>query len=111
MEDSVGQVVLPYAPERLKNYELGLRADWLNRTLRTNLTNSDLAEYITYPKDRANWVEVELTGVATVAGTESTSQAIYVLPILASDITVQTVSPPGQPSPYGDQVASCQSPK
>ncbi|MEN9705019.1 MAG: hypothetical protein RLZZ393_898 [Pseudomonadota bacterium] len=36
--DSVGAVRLNYSPELIKNYEVGLRADWLNRTLRTNLT-------------------------------------------------------------------------
>jgi iron complex outermembrane receptor protein len=29
-------IVQPYAPETLKNYEVGLRSDWLDRTLRFN---------------------------------------------------------------------------
>lgn len=56
--DSVGQVILPYAPELLKNYEAGLRADWLNRTLRTNLTVFDTkwlgVQYLGTVVDRGN---------------------------------------------------------
>ncbi len=58
--------------------------------------------FITYPKDHANWVEVLLTGTATVGGTESTATAEFVLPVLATDVTVANVEPPGQISPYGD---------
>lgn len=57
---------------------------------------------ITYPKDRANWVEVRLTGTATVAGTESTATAEFVLPVASTDISSRSVSPPGAVSPYGD---------
>jgi hypothetical protein len=58
--------------------------------------------FITYPKDHANWVEVLLTGTATVNGTESTAAAEFVLPVLSADITQKNVTPPGQISPYGD---------
>jgi hypothetical protein len=64
--------------------------------------------FITYPKDHAQWVEVLLTGIASVSGTETTATAEFVLPILASDVTNSTVPPPGQFSPYGI-VGSCAS--
>jgi hypothetical protein len=57
--------------------------------------------FITYPKDHAQWVEVLLTGIASVAGTETTATSEFVLPILASDISNLQVSPPGATSPYG----------
>lgn len=65
--------------------------------------------FITYPKDHANWVEVKLTGIATVAGTETTATRIFILPILQSDLSNQNVPPPGHPSPYG-VATSCASP-
>jgi iron complex outermembrane receptor protein len=34
---SVGSVATPYEPETLKDYEVGLKAEWLDRRLRTNL--------------------------------------------------------------------------
>lgn len=60
--DSVGPGQLAYEPELLKNYEVGLRADWLDRTLRTNLTafRTDWLgiQYLGTVKDRANGTEV-----------------------------------------------------
>ena len=54
-----------------------------------------------YPKDHALWVQVVLTATATVSGTQSATSSTFILPGLASDYTTQTVSPPGQKSPYG----------
>jgi hypothetical protein len=54
-----------------------------------------------YPKDRANWTDVELTVRGTVVGTESVAKNAFALPGLADDYTKLQVSPPGQPSPYG----------
>ena len=54
-----------------------------------------------YPKDHAYWVAVKLTASATVSGTQTSTSASFVLPGLSSDYTNQTVSPPGQVSPYG----------
>ncbi|MGH8810316.1 MAG: Ig domain-containing protein, partial [Noviherbaspirillum sp.] len=57
---------------------------------------------ILYPRDRGNWTAVRLKVRGSVAGTEATYQtATYTLPVLASDMTDATVSPPGMPSPYG----------
>jgi hypothetical protein len=66
--------------------------------------------FITYPKDHANWVEVLLTGIASVAGTETTAQAEFVLPILSTDVENGGVSPPGAISPYG-QASNCANPQ
>lgn len=64
---------------------------------------------ITFPKDHALWVKVKLTGIAAVAGTETTTSASFVLPGLASDYSNASVSPPGAVSPYG-QGSTCANP-
>jgi hypothetical protein len=56
---------------------------------------------ITYPKDRAYWVETRLTAIATVAGTETTATADFVLPGSADDYDDVDSAPPGAISPYG----------
>lgn len=57
---------------------------------------------VLYPRDRGNWTEVKLTIRGAVSGTESTYQlAPYWLPVLATDLTNESISPPGSPSPYG----------
>jgi len=65
------------------------------------LDQSGTAEFeITYPQDRSDWVRVRLRAVASVQGTETTEEAVFVLPMSASDATGQG-SPPGVNSPYG----------
>ena len=59
-----------------------------------------------YPRDRANWVEVELTVTGTVAGTESVARNAFWLAALAKDLSDPLVSPPGQISPYGTQACT-----
>jgi hypothetical protein len=54
-----------------------------------------------YPRDRAYWVEAELTVTGTVAGTESLARSKLWLPGLGSDYADPNVSPPGSFSPYG----------
>lgn len=54
-----------------------------------------------YPRDRANWVRVELTVTGTVAGTESVARNAFWLSALAKDMTDIDVAPPGFYSPYG----------
>jgi len=54
-----------------------------------------------YPKDHAYWVGVALTATATVAGTQNSTTANFLLPGLASDYASQSIAPPGPISPYG----------
>lgn len=61
---------------------------------------------ITYPKDRAYWVVAGLDATITVNGDQGRTSVQFVLPGLSADFTQETVSPPGQTSPYGT-AASC----
>jgi hypothetical protein len=63
---------------------------------------------LNYPRDRGNWLVVELTARANVGGTEAIASGNYVLPALSSDLNVHDVSPPGLVSPYG--VHACNQP-
>lgn len=56
---------------------------------------------IKYPAEVGNWVKVRLEARATVAASEGTGRVDFVLPVLASDFTTETVSPPGNPSRFG----------
>lgn len=64
---------------------------------------------ITYPKDRANWVEIKLKASALVSGTENVAVAKFILPILAEDINDANILPPGAVSPYGE-ASTCSDP-
>ncbi len=55
---------------------------------------------VVYPQQFARWVQVVLEAQTSVQGTESSSNARFVLPIAASDVTRET-NPPGNPSPFG----------
>lgn len=61
---------------------------------------------IKYPSEVGNWVKVRLEARATVAASEGTGRVEFVLPVLASDFTDKGVSPPGNPSRFG-QSTSC----
>ena len=54
-----------------------------------------------YPRDRGNWVRVELTVSGTVAGTESRARNAFWLAALVERPEPLRRAPPGQPSPYG----------
>lgn len=57
---------------------------------------------ILYPKDRAGWTEVMMTVRGSVSGTEASYSTIpYFLPVLAADVSSETIPPPGVTSPYG----------
>ena len=56
---------------------------------------------LTYPRDRANWLNVELTIRGNSSGTEATYVGYTLLPGLFSDFNRLDVSPPGMYSPYG----------
>ena len=64
---------------------------------------------LTYPRDRANWLNVELTIRGNSSGTEATYVGYTLLPGLFSDFNRVDVSPPGVISPYG-QATDCRNP-
>ena len=66
------------------------------------VVNGSAALNVTYPQDHADWVQSLLTATATVAGTETSTTSLFWLPMLASDLSNVTVSPPGILSPYGE---------
>lgn len=59
-----------------------------------------------YARDRANWLDVDLTIRGQVSGSEASYVAYAILPGLAADYISQAVTPPGRYSPYG-RVADC----
>ena len=64
---------------------------------------------LTYPRDRANWLDVELTIRGNSSGTEATYVGYTLLPGLATDFNRVDISPPGVISPYG-QATDCRNP-
>lgn len=66
---------------------------------------------VVYPKNHALWRLMRLTARASVSGTEWQSVSEFVLPILVSDVTDKTVSPPNvNPVPFGS-ASDCANPK
>ncbi len=63
---------------------------------------------IEWPEDHSIWVAVDLTGSASVAGTESSSTTSFGLKILSTYLTTTSSDPPGKISPYG--IGACTSP-
>ena len=61
---------------------------------------------VEYPEDHALWVQATLTATATVQGTQSSTEATFVLPMLATYLSDTSSQPPGFRSPYG-VAASC----
>lgn len=64
---------------------------------------------ITYPRNYSQWVRVRLRAIASVQGTETTSDAVFVLPVLADDVNDAGTMPPGQISPFGT-ASNCTNP-
>lgn len=57
---------------------------------------------LTYPRDRANWLSVDLTIRGSVQGSEAVYQAYIPRLIgIVGDFSDRKVTPPGQTSPYG----------
>jgi hypothetical protein len=69
-------------------------------------SNGTAAVNVIYPKDHAFWAVAALTATATVAGTQSSTTASFVLPGALVDYAQQTIAPPGPVSPYGE-ATSC----
>jgi hypothetical protein len=49
---------------------------------------------ITYPRSFGEWVEVTMRVTIATSGTESSVSRTFVLPVVAADVTTQTVAPP-----------------
>ncbi len=56
---------------------------------------------ISYAKEFAYWVDVELEARAGTAGNDPPSIVLFTLPGVSGDYTVETVAPPGVVSPFG----------
>jgi hypothetical protein len=57
---------------------------------------------IEYAREYAGWTTLRLrVTITAIAGTEVASERTFTLPVLASDLTSETVAPPGAVSPYG----------
>jgi hypothetical protein len=60
---------------------------------------------INYPQSYAQWVDIRLVVSAKVTGSESSTQAIFTLPVLESDIDTERRTPPlqgvGYSGPFG----------
>lgn len=65
---------------------------------------------LVYPRDRANWLDVNLTVRGQANGSESTYTSLVHLLGLSSDYTNQNVAPPGAVSPYG-VATTCSNPQ
>lgn len=61
---------------------------------------------ISYAKDFAHWVKVELEARAGTAGNDPPSTVVFDLPGLTSDYAVETQEPPGLHGPFG-RAAGC----
>lgn len=61
---------------------------------------------VTFPQDRAFYIQVRLSAKATVAGTETVEDVVFELPGVVDDFADPLVAPPGMVSPYG-QANTC----
>lgn len=77
------------------------------RTLVTDASGLGTVSLI-YAESYAPWVTIKLRAEAVVSGTESSKEAIFVVPGLAADFSSATVSPAGVVSPFG--VNPCNTP-
>jgi len=75
----------------------------------TTGADGSLLVTVSYPKDHAYYVKVQLIATTAVTGTQSSSSSTFLLPYAAADFSQQTVQPPGPVSPYG-VAADCSNP-
>jgi len=59
---------------------------------------------VVYPQSDNLWVDVRITALLTVFGTEYTESQAFTLEALAEDIDDETAPPPGRFSPFGQNV-------
>jgi len=64
---------------------------------------------LTYPQDRAYWVQVRLSATVSVNGSQGATFTDFILEGLADDFNQEDVSPPGFFSPYG-RASLCSNP-
>lgn len=67
----------------------------------TTDANGQAVVSLIYPRDRANWLTVDLTIRGQVSGTEARYVGYTRLPGLGTDFASLATSPPGRVSPYG----------
>ncbi|MES2115475.1 MAG: Ig-like group 1 domain-containing protein [Pseudomonadota bacterium] len=67
----------------------------------TTDANGQAVVSLIYPRDRANWLAIDLTIRGQVSGTEARYVGYTRLPGLAADFASLATSPPGRVSPYG----------
>jgi Bacterial Ig-like domain (group 1) len=72
--------------------------------------NGKLLVTVSYPKDHAYYVTVQLVASTNVAGTQSSTSSTFDLPGAAIDFNSQNTGPPGPASPYG-QATTCVDPR
>jgi hypothetical protein len=87
-----------------------IKPDVNNPSLTTD-ANGNATFQVVYPENAAGWIQVLLTGTATVSGTEYATTSQFYLPMLATYINSTTNgTPPGYISPWG-QSAQCSNPQ
>lgn len=79
----------------------------ITSNVRTGVNGTAIVS-ITYPRDRAYWLDVDFTIRGQVIGSEASYVGYVILPGLAKDFEDEDVSPPGLFSPYG-VTADCRS--
>ncbi|MEJ7807417.1 MAG: Ig-like group 1 domain-containing protein, partial [Telluria sp.] len=67
----------------------------------TTAANGTATITLIYPRDRANWIDIDFIIRGSVSGSESSYVGYVRLPGAAADFNSQQSSPPGSPSPYG----------
>jgi hypothetical protein len=100
-EDSNGNGILEAAEDVNGNGRLDPGIPITVTSSGTTDANGQAIVSLIYPRDRANWLDVDLTIRGQVSGTESSYVGYTHLPGLAADFNSLTNSPPGRYSPYG----------
>jgi len=118
-EDSVGPVVINYAPEMIENWELGLRADLLDGSLRANVTyfKTDWLgiQYLGTVIDRATKIEATELVLQNTANGQAEGIEIELTYLATDNLTLQanlgfldtqyTSINPGAPLPKDSEFA------
>lgn len=76
----------------------------------TTGTDGKLAVKVTYTRDHAYYVTVQLVATTSVNGTQGSTSSTFLLPGASSDFSTKTTGPPGPFSPYGT-ASACSNPR